>query len=100
MIHWSVAIVAASALGCASAQSRGATVTVGAGRPSPEQQIKAALEKGADPASIKICDWEETTGTHIRDWNCRYLDTKEVERISAQNYLMKMQQVPARVSGN
>ena len=84
-------LVLASCLACASSKAQ--TRYPAAGTPgvmlTPEQQIAVAAGKGVDIDSVKICEYERTTGSLIPEWTCRYLDDKERDRFAAQKYLLQ-----------
>ncbi len=93
------AVLAAAALACAAPHPQSSRQS-GTAYPTVEQQIRDALAKGVKPADIRVCEWEATTGSNIRDWSCRSLEAREVERTTAINALQRMQQTPQTVRGN
>jgi hypothetical protein len=91
-----------AALGCATPtaqQYMSGSQAMEAARKSYQQQIADELARGADLKSVRICQLEAETGSHIRMVTCRLLaedpmgrlwnkELLDVERRSSQYQLM------------
>lgn len=88
-----LSVLMAFALGCATSKADSADPSIRwiDGR-TDQQQIKEAYSDGKDPNLVRVCEWEEITGTRIRQKVCRNLSSNEQERAAAQKMIFDLQQ--------
>ena len=75
------------------------TSTTGAPDPSirwiderQAREVKDVYSKSQDPNQVRVCEWEEITGSRMRHKVCRNLSANEQERAAAQKMIFDLQQ--------
>lgn len=85
-------VLLASVLGCATSAAEGPDPDIQWIDERQSRGIKDVYSKGEDPNHVRVCEWEEITGSRLRQKVCRNLSTNEQERAAAQKTIFDLQQ--------
>ncbi len=84
------ALFASSLLGCATSSADAPEPSIRWADRDAGGPVKDVPAKGEDPNLIRVCEWEEMTGTHIRQKVCRNVAAIEDDRAAARRMMSEI----------
>ncbi len=84
------ALLASSLLGCATSSADAPDPSIRWVDRDAGALGKDVPAKGEDPNLVRVCEWEEITGTHIRQKVCRSVAATEEDRAAARRMMSEI----------